>query len=97
MSIPSAGSPGEPAACHDEAMTPLTIRLAAGDTMRAITSQNLHEISRLSTLYIPLRDFIATETDPDALKHGGVAHERTLADYMHAPLSGRTRRAVLLQ
>ncbi len=58
-----------------------TIRLATDDAMRAITSQNLHEISRLPTLYIPLRDFITTETDPDAMKHWGVAHERAIADY----------------
>jgi hypothetical protein len=59
-----------------------TIHLATDDAMRAITSQNLHEISRLPTLYIPLRDFIPAETDPDAMKHWGVAHERTLADYV---------------
>ncbi len=57
------------------------IRLATDDDMRAITSQNLDEISHLPTLYIALRHLAPAKTDPGAMKHWGVAHERSLADF----------------
>jgi len=62
-------------------MTAPIIHLATDDRMRAITSQNLDEISGLPTLYIALQHLVPTETDPDAMKHWGVAHERSLADF----------------
>lgn len=57
------------------------IHLATDDVMRAITSQNLHEIDRLPTLYIALSHLVPAENNPDAMKHWGVAHERSLADF----------------
>lgn len=59
-----------------------TIHLATDEDLRAINSQNVDEIHRLPTVYIPLSCFIPSETDPDAMKHWGVARVETLADYV---------------
>lgn len=60
--------------------TPI-IRLATDEDMRAIDSRNLEAISRLPTLYIALSHLLPAETDPDTMKHWGVAHERSFADF----------------
>ena len=62
-------------------MTTPIIRLATDDDMRAIDSRNLDDIGRLPALYIALRHLLPGETDPDAMKHWGVAHEHSLADF----------------
>lgn len=52
-----------------------TIRLVTDEDMRAITSQNLEEITRLPHLYIPT-------DEPDGMRSWGIALERGFADYL---------------
>lgn len=59
----------------------MPISLVTEEDMRSITSRNLEEIAPFPRLYIPLSSFIPTETDPDAMKHWGIAYEKTPADY----------------